>query len=54
MRTNLYYTILKYRHGLILGESLNAGILFFDPSSNQFAFEAGDLKRIAHILDISV
>ncbi len=47
MKRELFYSILKYKQGLFLGESLNAGILFFDPKSNQFSFEVGDLKRIA-------
>lgn len=46
MKNQLFYTILRYKHGLVLGESLNAGILFFDPTSQQFFFERGDLKRI--------
>lgn len=47
MRNDLYYSILKYRHGLILGETLNAGILFYDPNLSRFFFELGDLKRIS-------
>lgn len=47
MKRELFYSILKYKQGLILGESLNAGILFFDPKSHHFSFEVGDLKRIA-------
>lgn len=47
MKNQLFYTILRYKHGLVLGESLNAGILFFDPKSRQLFFERGDLKRIA-------
>ncbi len=47
MKRELFYSILKYKQGLILGESLNAGILFFDPQSHHFSFEVGDLKRIA-------
>ncbi len=47
MKRELFYSILKYRQGLVLGESLNAGILFFDPVSNQFTFKCGDLKRIS-------
>lgn len=46
MKNQLFYTILRYKHGLVLGESLNAGILFFDPKNQQFFFEKGDLKRI--------
>jgi hypothetical protein len=46
MKKEVFYTILRYRHGLLLGESLNAGILFYDASNNQFAFEVGDLSRI--------
>lgn len=47
MKNQLFYSILRYRHGLILGETLNAGILFFDPKSRQFSFEKGELKRVA-------
>lgn len=47
MKNQLFYSILRYKHGLVLGESLNAGILFFDPKSQQLFFEKGDLKRIA-------
>ncbi|WP_297337945.1 hypothetical protein [Algoriphagus sp.] len=47
MKNQLFYSILRYRHGLILGETLSAGILFLDPKSRQFSFERGDLKRLA-------
>jgi hypothetical protein len=47
MKRELFYSILRFREGLILGESLNAGILFFNPNSREFIFEEGDLKRIA-------
>lgn len=46
MKKEVFYAILRYRHGLLLGESLNAGILFYDASNNLFAFEVGDLSRI--------
>lgn len=49
MTKNLYYSVLKYRHGLVLGESLNAGLLFFIPETNSFKFEYGDLRRISNI-----
>lgn len=48
MRKEIFYSILKYKHGLVLGESLNAGILFYDPTFNTFSFEIGDVKRIAN------
>lgn len=48
MRKEIFYSILKYKHGLVLGESLNAGILFYDPSYNTFLFEVGDIKRLAN------
>lgn len=47
MKRELFYSILRFREGLILGESLNAGILFFNPNSSEFIFEEGNLKRIA-------
>jgi hypothetical protein len=47
MKSELFYTILRFKGGLILGESLNAGILFFNPQTAQFTFEEGDLSRIA-------
>lgn len=46
MKNQLFYSILRYKHGLVLGESLNAGILFFDPQNQQFFFEKGDLNRV--------
>ncbi|WP_439490578.1 hypothetical protein [Algoriphagus sp.] len=48
MRKEIFYSILKYKHGLVLGESLNAGILFYDPSFSTFSFEVGDVKRLAN------
>lgn len=48
MRKEIFYSILKYKHGLVLGESLNAGILFYDPALNSFSFEIGDIKRLAN------
>ncbi|WP_439474486.1 hypothetical protein [Algoriphagus formosus] len=48
MKKEIFYSILKYKHGLILGESLNAGILFYDPALNSFSFEIGDIKRLAN------
>jgi hypothetical protein len=49
MKNQLFYSILRYKHGLVLGESLNAGILFFNPATRKFSFELGDLKRIASV-----
>jgi hypothetical protein len=48
MKAEIFYSVLKYRHGLYLGESLNAGILFFEPYSGKFTFQQGDLKRISN------
>lgn len=28
MKGELFYSVLRYKHGLVLGESLNAGLLF--------------------------
>lgn len=39
------YSILQYKHNLVLGESLNVGILFYFPEDHFFEFVSGDGYR---------
>lgn len=39
------YNILQYKHSLVLGESINVGILFYFPTENVFEFVKGDGYR---------
>jgi hypothetical protein len=39
------YSVLQYKHNLILGESINVGILFHFPKDNIFEFVKGDGYR---------
>lgn len=43
------YSVLQYKHSLILGESLNVGILFYFPIENKFEFVKGDGTRAKSI-----
>lgn len=43
------YSILQYKHSLILGESLNVGILFYFQNEERFEFVKGDGYRAKSI-----
>lgn len=45
MTSYFTYSILQYKHSLVLGESLNVGILFYFPDENLFEFVSGDGYR---------
>ncbi len=49
MNSKIFYSILKYKHGLLLGEALNVGLLFYFPLVRRFHFELGNQKRISAI-----
>lgn len=45
MSSYLTYSILQYKHNLVLGEILNIGILFYFPDENHFQFVSADGYR---------
>jgi hypothetical protein len=45
MNNRFTYSVLQYKHNLILGEVLNVGILFYFQSENKFEFVKGDGYR---------
>ncbi len=45
MSTYFTYSILQYKHNLVLGEVLNVGILFHFPLESKFEFVKGDGYR---------
>jgi hypothetical protein len=48
------YSILKYKHSAILGESINIGVLFYFPTNDKFIFRySKNLKRIKSIYDLN-
>lgn len=49
MTKQFTYSILQYKHNLILGEVLNVGILFYFPLENKFEFVKGDGYRAKSI-----
>lgn len=49
MSTFFTYSILQYKHNLVLGEVLNVGILFHFPKENKFEFVKGDGHRARSI-----
>lgn len=49
MNKQFTYSVLQYKHSLILGESLNVGILFYFPIENRFEFVKGDGTRAKSI-----
>lgn len=46
MRKFFSYSVLQYKHSLLLKEALNVGILFWFPDDSFAHFEVGDLTRI--------
>jgi hypothetical protein len=49
MTNQFTYSVLQYKHSLILGEALNVGILFYFPINNRFEFVKGDGTRAKSI-----
>lgn len=49
MTTPFTYSILQYRHSLVLGEAINVGILFQFPSEEKVEFVAGNAYRLKAI-----
>lgn len=49
MKNNILYSILQYKHSLVLGEALNIGVIFSFPEVNEVYFVAGDTKRVKSI-----
>ncbi len=49
MSTYFTYSVLQYKHNLILGEVLNVGILFHFPNEKHFEFVKGDGYRAKSI-----
>ncbi len=49
MSTYFTYSVLQYKHSLVLGESINVGILFHFPEENSFEFVKGDSSRAKSI-----
>lgn len=45
MSSHLTYSVLQYKHSLVLGESLNVGILFYFPEEDFIEFVSGDGTR---------
>lgn len=43
------YSVLQYRHSLLLGEALNAAVLFHFPAADRFEFVSGDARRVKAI-----
>ncbi len=49
MNKQFTYSVLQYKHNLILGEALNVGILFYFPLENKFEFIKGDGYRVKSV-----
>ena len=45
MNNYFTYSVLQYKHSLVLGEVLNVGILFYFPDESRFEFVKGDGYR---------
>ncbi len=52
MSNYLIYSVLRYKHDLVLGELLNVGILFYFPTTNKFQFVCGDGSRAKAIYPV--
>lgn len=46
MTTPFTYSVLQYRHSLVLGEAINVGILFQFPAAEKVEFIAGNAHRL--------
>lgn len=49
MKRTILYSILQYKHSLVLGEAVNIGVIFSFPEDNQIYFVAGNTKRVKSI-----
>jgi hypothetical protein len=49
MNNSFTYSVLQYRHSLVLGEAINVGILFEFPSSEKLEFVSGNAQRLKAI-----
>jgi hypothetical protein len=45
MSNDFTYSILQYKHNLVLGENINIGVLFYFSKDNSFEFVSGDISR---------
>lgn len=52
MNTNFSYSVLKYRHSILLNEILNVGLLFYFPNEKRIHFSyPSKLNRISHLYE---
>jgi hypothetical protein len=49
MGTPFTYSVLQYRHSLLLCEAINAAVLFHFPAADRVEFVAGDARRVRAI-----
>jgi hypothetical protein len=49
MNKTFTYSILQYKHSLLLKEAVNVGIIFYFPSTDKFQFVAGNYYRVKSI-----
>src|SRR6266516_1915982 len=49
MPTSFTYSVLQYRHSLVLGEAINVGILFQFPTEEKLEFVSGNAYRLKSI-----
>jgi len=46
MNNFITYSVLQYKHSLVLGEVLNVGVLFYFHDENKFEFVSGNSQRL--------
>ena len=51
MNKVLTYSILQYKHSLLLGEAINIGVLFYFPEENHLEFAYGTSTRARAIYE---
>ena len=49
MNRYIFYSILRYKHSIATGESLNVGLIFSFPGTNELVFVEGDAERVEAI-----
>jgi|GEM_PF-890263 hypothetical protein len=49
MNKTFTYSILQYKHSLLLREAINVGIIFYFPTDGQFQFVSGNHQRVKSI-----
>jgi hypothetical protein len=49
VETTFQYSILQYKHSIVLGEAINIGIVFHFPTSHQLHFIYGNNQRVRAI-----